>query len=758
MREIELERSTNRMILQKQFNGDPPFDEATAEENGVTINRNFLKGVQVLADARRQWNQAFLSTPHYYALKTDSGPVHKREAWGSTVTTQVSKLLKRSRGMIEQSRATGANVILHGIAPVTWKDRKAPLPVVLPVDSVYIPTQTEIDFENLPYFALYRELTPFQLSSLVEKEKNPGWNKKLAKLLIKRKLAEDSKDASAYTEISAERVEEIIKQDGGYWDSDAVPTIDCLDFYFREGEDGEGWYRRIVLDWDSETIAGGDRPERSWGKEDSETDPDKNFLYSSGSRPYCDFLSEVLHVQFGDCSAYAPFKYHSVRSLGWLLWGVCDLMNRMECRFFEAVFENLMWFFRASGENDMNRLKKAVFQHMGVIPNGVNFIPAQDRFVPNAPLIDQARGSLRSQIAETAASYTHDFDKGETSRELTATETMARVNSINALLAGMMTLAYNYEEFKYSEITRRIMDEDHPQSVKIREACMREGVPENRLKSEYWQSVAERVIGAGNKTVEMAAVSFLQSIRANLPPQSQRKVDHISIRAVTDQPDLADDLAPLEEEKASQSTQDAERATSRLLMGLQLTPTPAMVPEDYVVVWLKDLAQTVEKAVATGMASIVEIGGMKNLASHIGAFLEQMGQNPTEKPKVTQYLSALGQIMNHVKALEKQAMEQAQAASAGGNGEAAAEVQKLQAQAAADAQKQEAAKQSHAQKTAQRQVQFEMEQNRKDQENQAAIQRQNEQAAANIAAQQVETAAKAAAQAREQQNQPQKEE
>src|SRR3990172_4756097 len=85
MREPERGRSETRAILQRHYNGEPPYPEATAEENGIEINRNFLKGVQVLADARRQWNQAFLSTSQPFKVLLDSGPVHKRDGYGRKI-------------------------------------------------------------------------------------------------------------------------------------------------------------------------------------------------------------------------------------------------------------------------------------------------------------------------------------------------------------------------------------------------------------------------------------------------------------------------------------------------------------------------------------------------------------------------------------------------------------------------------------------------------------------------------------------------
>jgi len=47
----------------------------------------------------------------------------------------------------------------------------------------------------------------------------------------------------------SDRIEELLKESKGYMDSDAVPTCDVYDFYFRDAEDSNGWYRRIILDW-----------------------------------------------------------------------------------------------------------------------------------------------------------------------------------------------------------------------------------------------------------------------------------------------------------------------------------------------------------------------------------------------------------------------------------------------------------------------------------------------------------------------------
>lgn len=740
MRDSELDRSENRVILNRQYNGDPPFSEEEVRENNIQVNRNTLKGVQVLADARRQWNNAFLSQPNYFTVRIDDGPPEKREAWGRIITREMNRRLKNSRAMLEQVRATGATTMLHGIGPVTWPDRNNPYPTPLPIDSLLIPSQTEIDFENLTYFAVFREWTPAQLHELTSKTNvDPGWNLPLVKSIIKRRLEEDSKDMVNYSEASPEKIAELVKQDGGYYGSDAVPTIDVWDFYFRESEDGSGWYRRIILDWSEETVRSGNgkspMPQRK-NKDESE------FLYNSGSRMYAESLSQILHCQFGDCSAVAPFKYHSVRSLGWLMWGVCDLINRMDCRVTESTFENLMWFFRTASQNDLERVKKASFHNMGIIPSGIAFVTAQERYTPDAGLIQLTRGGLQAQVNETATSYTSDWNKGETGRELTATETMARVNSANALVSGMMTLAYLYEEFKYREIARRFSKGDHQDAKEFREACIKKGVPKEFLDSDEWTIKADQVIGAGNKTVEYAAVQVLQGLRKNLTPGAQRRIDNITIASVTDQPELADTLAPLDEiQEPSKSAHDAELATDRLLMGLPFGFRSDMIPEDYVNTWLRDLGIMLNQAMANQAAvTPSDIGGFQNLANHISKALQMMASDDESKPKVRQYGEALSQMMNYIKGLAQRMAQKQQAQGPQIDPETMSKIQSDQILAQAKAQN---LRESHAQKTAQRQVQFEKDEARKDRQAMAEIHRSTAVLASDLQNEAVKTTAEA---------------
>jgi len=725
MRLADLPRAENRTIINELFNGDPPFDEDTAEEDQIQINRNDLTGPNVMTQSRRQWMQALVTKPgNKFSVALDSGPAKKRREWSHAITRNANRVLNRSRSYMEQGRAAGAQTVLHGIGPSIWTTRRGVLCKPLPIGSVMIPSETDVDFENLDHIAFFNEWTPAQLSKLVYgNRRDPGWNLELVKAQWKYVVEQVQKQPNATAfQYMPERIEELIKQDMGFWGSDAVPTIDVWDFYFRQ--DDNGWYRRVFLDWGVEAGVK-DLPK---SKNGDKNDLFGGFLYTSGKRIFARDINEFFHSQLGDCSAVAPFKVHSIRSLGWMLWGVCDLETRLHCKFSEALFEQLMWFFRVASGGDLTRLRKADFYHFGVIPSNVDMVKGNERYVPDANLINAGFTRFNQLISQAASSFTQDFSGGESGKEMTATETMARVNQVNALVSGLLTLAYTYEEFKDRETMRRLCIKNNPDPLakKFYLMCMEDKVDPEVLDVDKMDIVRERSMGGGNKTLEMAMVQFLQGIRKNLGPQGQRQVDHISIESVTDDARLAEDLAPVEQEKhVSNSEHDAQLATDRILRGLPFQVRPDMVFEDYVKVWLQDLTVLVtQKQQAGGMATLDEIKGFQALSNQITEFLKIMGTDPELKERVREYQLALTKLLNLVKAMFQRLMQQMKAqARAGGNGEQAKEAAKIRAIELAAQVKAKNSTESNAQKNAQRQVSFELKEQQQEREHQATMRR-----------------------------------
>ncbi len=742
MRLAELPRAENRTVLNRMYNGQPPFDEATAEENGVQINRNTIEGVNLLAQGRRQWNNAFLKPGNFFNVSVDDGPPHKRREWSRIITKHINRCLKRCPLYMESLRAAGANVVLHGIAPANYSSKTAPTPRPLGVEDLLIPSDTLVSFENLDHFAIFRQWSPAQLYDMTHGPRcDPGWN--MGMVTNELRTAANEYQKSAYSlayQFQPEKIEEYIKQDLGFWGSDAPPTIDCWDFYFREAEDGNGWYRRIVLDSSLSSSA-----RASWRSEGvrPQMAPKGQWLYTSGKRKYAASLRHIIHCQFGDTSAVAPFRYHSVRSLGYMIWGLCELQNRLYCRFNEAVFEQLMWFFRTNG-NDQ-RLKKGIFTHLGVIPEGISFVTAQERFKPDHQLVNLAMSQNRQLMGQSASSFTQDFRQGG-EQEMTATETMARVNAVNALVSGMLNLAYTYETYQYRETCRRfcLKDSQWDDVKKFRLGCLKDGVPADMLDVDRWEVEPERVLGAGNKTLEIAQAQQLLQMRPTLGAEAQQTVDHIAIEAFTDDPALAEQLVPIDgRQKISTAQHDAMLAVGTLMQGGMVAFGEQHNMRDVVETLLLEMAIIVQRIVSTGgMATQQEVTGLANMGKHLGQMIAQIEQNPGEMERAKQYQDQLGQLMNAVKGFAQRLAEQQQAAGMAQNGQVQAETQaKIESQKILATSKAQSNAQAHEQKTVQRRVAFDMKEQQAEQKHQLDLRRQMETQQVEDANENIKTAA-----------------
>lgn len=749
MKLADYPRALNRSRINELFNGVPPYTAEEVRQNNIATNVNFLETTKMAQDARRQFANAFLKPGNYFTVTLDSGPIHKRREWGSIITRVINRCMKRSLHYYETLRSTFASVVLHGIGPVAWEDREKWCPDPLGVEDVLVPSNTLLTFKNLPFFAIYRQYTAEQLWRLTHGPRvDPAWNMPVVEAALKWADRQASKlSGSAWPEVwSPEKMSERIKCDGGFYASDAVPTIDCWDFYFWNDESEQaGWNRRIILDaWGSPGAGGmtASAPEM----------PDKNligernqFLYNPGDRVYGGKLSEIIHFQFGDLSAVAPFRYHSVRSLGFLLYAVGHLQNRLRCRFNDAVFEHLLQYFRVHNMEDAERALKINLVDKGIIDDSVEFVKAQDRWQVREGLVGAGIAYNQQALGTAAQAYVQNYATG-VEREKTATQVMQEVNSTTALVNSALQQAYEYQRFQYREIARRfcIANSKDPDVRAARLAILKAGVPEEYLDCSMWNIEPERVMGAGNKLMEMAVADKLMAIRPILGPDAQKTVDRIYILSNTDDPALVHELVP-DEPQISDSIHDAQLASAALLQGLPVALKPGMNHAEYVEVILSNMGLLIQRIEQRGaMANEQEIMGLQNMALHVAQHLAVLAQDAGNRAKVKEYQDLLANAMNQVRAyvqrLQEQMQTQALSAGATADPKDVAKAQAMQMQAQVKA---EAMRESHAQRTAQRQAQWELEMQRKRQEMELELERKRREAELSAVKEAVKLSAKA---------------
>jgi hypothetical protein len=725
MRLADWPRSMNRARINDLFNGAPPYSAQEEAENKIAINVNSLEGTKLAHEARQQFTNAFMKPGAFFTARTEMGPRHKRLKYGTIFSRHINRIMKRSPLYFENLRSKFAMLVMHGIGPSAWETRETWCPDPKGVEDVMIPSGTLLTMRNLPFFAIYRAYTAEELYRLTHGPKvDPAWQMDNVNAALKWATDETAKlSGTQWPEVwSPEKMAERVKEDSGLFASDSVPVISCWDFYFwNDSNKVQGWNRRIILDAYGQPGVGGIVPNEKPSLSGKNLIGGSNqFLYDPGDRKYGSKLSEIINFQFADLSAVAPFRYHSVRSLGFLLYAVCVLQNRLRCKFNEAVFENLMMYMRVKSPDDAERSLKINLISRGIIDETVQFLSPAERWQVNAQLAELGLTHNQQMINQNSSSYVQSQGKTNPDVEKTAFQVRAELNATTQLISAAFLQAYQYQTFEYIEIVRRFCVKNS-RDADVREfrlSCLKEGLPEKLLVPEVWDIEPERVMGAGNKTMEMAISQQLMEWRPFYDPQSQRKILHRATLSTTDDPGFTDDLVPEQPDQLTDSRQKAMVSMGSLMLGL---PVKFGVTDNRIEITetlLAEMALVIQRLEQGGnMATQEQIIGLQTVGQTIGEQIQILSQDKSQRQRVRQYADDLGKLMNLVKGfaqrleqmMKKQAQQQGQN-GAGPDPQAIAKAQAIQMQAQVKAK---STADSHAQRTAQRQVQWEMEQKRK---------------------------------------------
>ncbi len=747
-------RSKRRALINEMANGVPPLTQKEAEENRTPINYNDLTHTRECHDARSQFTQAFTKTSNYFTCKTDAGARHKRMGYSKIVTREISKIMKRSLPYYETMRGKWASTVLHGIAPCVFEDSDKWASRPLGVDDVYVPGNTElydIAQGTVPLMAIYRSFKAPQLIKLAKGPKrDPGWNEKLVNACLKwidqQTLMLAGNEWQDY--LSPEKWVEREKSDGAFYCGDMAPAIKVWDFYFWNNSKGkEGWNRRMILDpWTMADAGGIVSVTRN---NDTPTDNSNRFLYNSGDRKWASKLTEIINWQFADLSAVNPFLYYSVRSLGWLLYSVCHVQNRLNCRFTAAMFEQLMILMRIKSQDDMQRALSVNLIDQGFIDDSISFIPASERYQVNANLAQLGLDRMSQIISRSSSSFTSQIPSGGSEGVPTATQWLGMEQKVNQLVSAGIQQAYNYQIPEYREQFRRFTKK-HSKDPEVQECqakILKEVPPEVLYELSSWEIDPERVIGGGNKTTEMMVSDWLVNHMQMYEPDGQHRIKQVATLAVTDDAALTDELVP-ERAQVSNSVLDAQQSVGTLLMAQPMELRQNVSHAEYAQALIDALQVEIAKINAIGGVpeSNVEIIGMQNLAgvtiegqpvpgNGAANHIALLAQDKESKSIVKVLGDSLNKAMNEVKAFAQRLQEQQQSqAQQGGQLDAETQAKIISMEATTQAKIQNTQK-SHASRTAQRAVQFEMEEQRKNQQTQANIARQNAEAIQELQAQ-----------------------
>lgn len=655
---VERVRQENRVKVTDAANCVPPLTKEEAKKLGIKINVNFAGLLQLLSHARRQYLSAFLSNQYFFKVKMPYAPRETQIEWESFVTEEINKPLRNSLKYFEHHRSRWSSVVTHGVGPMIWYGKDGWCPDFKAMSDVRIATDTTLDFENLSWFAVRENYTPFHLLNEAFNDKpNNKWNKKAVADILKNYKEINSVDATQnYNwENSPEKLAELVKQDGGYFSGDAMPSIPLWHFYFEDNTDkkNKGWFLRIA-------------PEASAVRSpNSET-----FLWES-NKPVAARRDQILQCQFGDLTTDAPFKYHSVRSLGFVLLEPEFYDNLTTCRLLQHIHDNFNIWLRTTDPIDKARAQIQEFSNLGMLRAGVTVVPQAERHQIDASLLELGLSRLQQFKQQASSTYTQQIDTG-TQKEQTAFETNVKMQQVNAMLGGLLLTAGMYAKFEYKEECRRFcLSKSENTDIKtFQRRCKEFGIPRRFLNVDLWDVEPTLPVGMGNPTVAQASAQQLMQNRMAYEPSAQQEILHEFTQVVTGDSRRAARWAPLGQVK--DVTSGAQFVAS--IFGTLMQGVPVQTPEkispteqiDGLIPLYASKIAIIERRDNVGKPD--EIAGLQEVYQYLTGLVQRLEQDPEQKQKVKQYMDSIGQLENQVKGLAQRG-EQAAKKAQQGNGE-----------------------------------------------------------------------------------------
>lgn len=659
--EVRFIRSENRTKINDQANGAPPLSAHDAEQLNVRINVNWGEMAVLMAHARRQYENAILGQEHYFTVNIPLAPQREKKAWEIWITQFINRKMKENEEYSCVKEYQFASVVSHGIGAQVWRDRECWCPDYVAIEDLVVPTDTKTSLKGMGWFAERHDYTPGELASKVfGKNSDPGWNKPhVGKILDAYK--EMNYDLSPYTwTTSPEKMDELRKQNAGYYSSDAMPSISLYHFYYQDEESPTKlpWKMKIVPDYGDATVKGAIEGE---------------FVYDS--EDVCaNKLHQLLQVQYGDLNTKSPFMFWSVRSLGFLLLEPCFYTNLTRCRLLQHLHENMNMLFRVTDPQGRGRAQKIQLYDRAIMEEGVSIVPSNERHQINHELVAMGMSQLKQLQSEASVSYTQDADTG-TQKEQTAFEVHAKLAQVNAMMGALLGRAFRKETHNYREICRRFClsathDED---ALEFQAACEKQGIKREFVNVEYWDIMPEVPLGAGNPTLAIAESNQLMAMRPAMSPTAQQEVLHEAIEVITNDPKKAARWAPLDAKTdVSDSTRDAEFAFATLMWGGPVRMKEGLNPIDQIETLLGLMSGVIARVEQQdNLGTPGEVAGLQNVAAYVAPLIQLMEADKQQKEWANNYKKMLGKLMNAVKGFQQRLQQEQQ--SKNGNGGLSAE-------------------------------------------------------------------------------------
>lgn len=705
-------QSENRRRIDEQANMAPPLTPDAARKLNLKVNVNFGTLAIPLAHAKRSYEDATLGQERCMKITIPSAPPDRKTEIELTISNAVNELLKEDEDIsddyVELKSDQIGTVVTHGLGPVVWWHPDDLLPDFVALNDWRVPTDSKCSLKNVEWFAVRHRWTPGECVDHVwNKHSVPGWDKKVMAEILSHYKAVNYGEVSYTWESDPESMAELVKQNMLFYSNDAMPTIPIWAFYFKDQDGGNDWYLACVPD--TESLRGVSQ---------------EKFLYKS-DRPVASKLSHLLQCQYGDISNHKPAMIKSVRSLGFMLMDSTWWDNVTRGRLMQHAHDSMNPWFRVNDPSGRARAQLIELYDKCIVPEGVDVVEQAKRHQIDVGLIQAVQAQLKQSSNEASASYTHELDTG-TQKEQTATETMANLQRVNAMLSGLLGRWFRGEKRFDREFCRRLCltDTTNETAKKFQTRMHKLGIESRWLNVSLWVVEPEKPVGSGNPTMAILIADKLMSMLPVLSGEAQERVKNIAVAAYSGDPKLANELAPIGQKSLPTAVEFAQSIFGSLMQGVSGIAWKAGLS-------LVDGISTLVRLVEEKVQQILKLGGMTDMNTVVGLtntaqftrnLLTQLEQDPDAKPTVKALSEQLGNAENEIRGFA-QRLEEQQAQTQGPNGFDPKAMAALQGKMMLDKAKARQTELKGAQSRRHKELGFQADQRRQDQKTAAEVRR-----------------------------------
>ena len=189
VRQDHIERIELYAAILGQVSGNPPYDQAELEANGlghIANFNNFKARSEYEKSAQGLWN--LINATEVFAKVVLAGNYPKVQEYADIMARHFSDIVKEWEAFEVNFNLLGAQLTLYGLCPIVFPHEESPLWEVVDVSRFYIPSQTQTFISKLTNISVDTTYTVQDLYQIYEHAEEGGpWNKKaLADFLVLR--------------------------------------------------------------------------------------------------------------------------------------------------------------------------------------------------------------------------------------------------------------------------------------------------------------------------------------------------------------------------------------------------------------------------------------------------------------------------------------------------------------------------------------------------------------------------------------------